>query len=494
MTTIRSFIPISKFSIFFCFLIGLIQYVFLTPDEPNDFYRISMLSLSIVGTFAFFIIRKIQFNGWNLFSISTIFILGYVVVYYQIQILDLIGITLSPGVYNFIWSNDSVINQSIGLATIGLLSFYLGFVLFIKNISLSNIRRNQNFILNKRAALVIILAYLAYTLFFITSGSYSSGVYYADDRSSLSVYFFTLFDLSLSAAIIIKTSFMTQNIQREISFYKYLQALGVPVLLLVSWHILFSIYVGDRGEIISYMLLTFGLYFVRFKKISIINVLLIIYFSSIAMQILGDVRQVGSQSETGYTDRVVNSYLDKSSGRYYDEILPYSILSSTLELSISVNTLNHSLDHIPREHPFRYGLFELQYVLNVIPGLSGFVSKILYEQDKKYYSPSNFISYLIQGDHRSYSNGTSMLADIYIDFGSVGIIFGLFVLGVFMSKGEYMLMAGSYRPSIMWVTTMVFFSNALYLSRSSIAMEFSSIVLIYVLIVFNSYFVTKSVK
>jgi len=479
-----------KIILIFCFFLALI-YFFITPVMPDPQYRWTMLILTIIGTITYFFTRKIEFGTMHWLSVAPVFILGYLIVFYQMALLDLLGYSVSRIYHNFVWASETVVNKSIGVATLGILAFYLGALSFGKaNPSQKKYDKNNKFS-TKSITLLLVLAYIFYVLFFLSAGSYSSGVYASQDASGTAVYLYKVFEASLIAAIILKLSSITSLKNQRLSFKKYIFNFGKPLLVLLGWHLLFSLYVGDRGPLITYTLLTLGLYFIRWKKLNFIYLIVGLFVVSTFMTIIGDVRQAGGSSSSELVEKISkasNSMENNKITKRFDMHVPGS---STIELALSVNTLNYALFNVPDKYDYQYGLFQLQYIYGIVPGLAGRISALLYGTDTKYYSSSKFVTYLIQGNRPTYGNGTSVVADFYLDFGVIGVIVGLFLFGIFVRKNESRLFFGYQYPTFIWIATLIFFSKALYLNRSSIGQELAAIAMIYILIRINAFLVPK---
>jgi hypothetical protein len=476
----------------FCFMLSLIFYFYM-PVAPDATYQWTMLVLSLIGTFTYFLNRKVEFGSIYWLSLVPFFILGYLIVFYQMIVLDLAGFTVPTMFYEYIWANETVLNRSIGLATLGLLAFYLGEVYSRDKSPYKRAWNKNSKIETKSIAFLIILAYIFYILFLIASGSYIYGVYSSEDGLSSANYFYKAFEIALSAAIIVKLSFITSCEKQKLSFRKYLSFFGVPLLALVVWNILFSLFVGDRAPVMFFSVLTFGLYFIRWKRLNFILLCMSIFLASILFSFVGELRQVGERSNVDFSERITNitNYSEGKTSKKFDELVPGD---ATIEMALSVNTLNHALLNVPDKYDYRYGLFQLQYIYASIPGLSGVISEILYGSDTKFYSSSKFITYFIQGDQPTFGNGTSILADFYLDFGVIGIVIGLYLFGYFVGKNEYKLFSSYQQVTFSWVVILIFFSKALYLSRSSILFELSLIVFIYLLIKINKFIVSSLKK
>ena len=77
----------------------------------------------------------------------------------------------------------------------------------------------------------------------------------------------------------------------------------------------------------------------------------------------------------------------------------------------------------------------LRNILSTIP-FSSRITRSFLDSHWKYQSSDFFITYLIQGNFYTYGNGTSLIADLYLSFGLIGIIIGMLFLGVVIKKIE----------------------------------------------------------
>jgi len=475
-------------------IIGFLLY-FLQSRFSTELYKQAMLCMVALNTLLYISIRKLKYGEMRWLSISTMFILGYFVVFFQIFLLDLFGFKLIKVYYSLIWINKAVMQKSFGIASIGLLAFYVG-ASSIQLKSHKNIKNPNVTISPDYVFVVLTLAYIFYILFFIFAGSYRYGIYYAKDASPLAVYCYKLFVVCLSAAVIIKVSYITSYKEKKLTFIKYLNIFGFPLLFLLVWHIVFSTYVGDRGPVISFTLLAFAMYFIRWQKLNLFRIIIAVLIAASLMTLIGKIRSYRS-SGMGYSRRLSEAVSEYSDKEGIDSKFGIKVpASETIELALSVQTLNHALYNVPDNYKFRYGLFQLNYFFSIVPGLSGMTNSLLYDGNEKYKSSSCFITYLIQGDNPSYGNGTSIIADFYLDFGVLGVIVGLFLLGLFIGRNESRLWKDYQKPTLIWIAILILFSKALYLNRSSIGLEFSNIVLIFIFIKLNNTLVTyiKKIK
>lgn len=474
---------LSLFFISSSWLLFLTLFVFC-EEEPNAALLLGAAVATIVNSALF--LWFLRTRNVSFYSFSFIFVLGYLIVHLQVLTLEFFGFRMPNFTYDLFWASELIKNKTVLISAVGIVSYYFGYLLTSSGrITLSQTSAaTGNDISN--AFFLVFIAGLFYLLFFATSGEYRSGVYSGDGALGASAYFYKIFNIALMAAIIVRLSYISSlgdNAARNL--FGYFHLVGWPLLSLTLWHICFSLYVGNREPVISYSLLLFSLYYIRLNKLSVVKTAAYVLVFSTVLTVIGEVRQArhsGSDLASRYASA---SQSDKS--KWYDEKI---VGNSTIELALSMRTLNHTLINVPSRYDYQLGLFQLQKLIATVPGGAGLFNKLVYNGDKRYDGTSNFITYLIQGDRPLYGDGTSITADLYIDFGIVGIVGGLLLLGCFMGKNEWRLAYGAQRAnSFAWLVIVVFLSKSLFLSRSAILFEISRIILIFAFIHLNLWLV-----
>ena len=156
---------------------------------------------------------------------------------------------------------------------------------------------------------------------------------------------------------------------------------------------------------------------------------------------------------------------------------------STLELALSVRCLNHSIANVPNNYDFKYGEYQLKQLLATVPFLVGTLDKYLIKGKKNEASTADFITFLIQGDDPQYGDATTPVADLYLDFGTIGVILGFFIFGRFSKKSDLIVLSRANTSLFNWICIMFYWSGAIYLGRATFLYYIQSIIQIYVFIV-----------
>ena len=465
-----------KLIITICWVISLFLF-FYSPNSLDVNFIKYIITNTAVGILFFGLFQKYFFGSVKIISISFLFILSYVIVHFQIPLAYVLGYNIQSGPFNsFIWGDESYATIAVACSSIALNSFILGFV-FTKT---KKEKKIPKFNYNKVITLFTFLGIIFYFLFFITSGSYKYGNYNAGDNLPISKYLFPLFDIFTYSAIVLKSYMLNDKIKHNTSLSKYIMYYGLPLSGIVFWHILFSLFVGDRGPVIISILLYFGLYLVRVlnnkNKLVLISGFVIV---SILFSVLGSARS--RTSNDSFLNKVESSdYKNRYSNNFNSgQDMPGL---STLELALSVRCVNHVISNVPKNYDYKYGLYQLRQIIAVVPFLSGIDKKYISKYDNKFDGSANFVTYLIQGENSTSGDGTSPVADLYLDFGVYGVCIGFLLFGIFIKKAEGVLIFGSSSSLFFFIATMIFLSGCIYIGRGTFLFYFQRIIQMYIVI------------
>ena len=463
--------------------------IFLTVTAiqiQHSFYDDRQVSSGILIAVAYayilhFMQQKMIFGAINYFSFGFLFPFGYLIVYFQLAALDSFGFSVLSRFENFIWGGNHNIAKTISIAGLGIVAFFLG----VSGKPSKCIVENRNFGYSK--SLIQVLTYLSiffYILFLLNSGSYIFGAY-VNDGTWLAAYSAKLFNVCLFSALGVELHRILQsNIRGNV--LTYLGSFHRPLLILTAFHILFSIFVGDRGPIITYSILLLSVFFIKFHRLSFLKVLTLIVLLSAFFTIVGEARTrvLGE----GFGARISSASQEVQTLKWFDESVPGS---GFIELALSVRTLAVTVRDVPQEFSYQNGMFQIQQLVSVIPGLQGLLNKLLYDGDPIYNGSANFITYLIHRSPVDYGDGSSVIADLYLDFSGVGVVVVMFLFGLFISRIELDFYLGNIRFGFRFLVFLTYLANSIYLSRSTLMLEFSGIVLSYFLIKIVIYFLNS---
>lgn len=427
-------------------MIGSVFFIFIIIVALNYYYRIQ---------------RK--FYGRLIFlSASTMFLLGFLLVHFQIHLLYLLDYKIDVKIFEtWYWSDILIREESLYFSLIALVAYLLGYKNYKGFKGIKGTGYSESLLISSRKVFVF-SSYIFYSAFFVTSGSYKYGLYMVGDEMMVSPYFYAGFNISLTASLIISSYMSMKGFKIIKNKSDVINLYGLSLNIIGVWHVLFSLYVGDRGPVITYSLLyVMPLLTVLNRKISFTKVMVFTLLLANFMSIVGAARTKESSDYHGRISKA--SYENRYSGNFSDNIP----LKSTLELALSGRCLNHAISKVPEEYNFRYGMYQFQQLLAIIPFAAGFNKNYISKYENHFDSSADFSTFLIQGNNPDSGDGTTIITDFYLDYGIVGIVLGMFLFGMLLRFVDNAIIGNQDVTFFQWIICALYFSGALYISRAT---------------------------
>ncbi|MGJ7457479.1 O-antigen polymerase [Halomonas sp. RA08-2] len=397
----------------------LILAIFL-PERFGDFS--ASLNLFYSGLYfflvIFFLIRHRRFTkNWVRFDV--IFLIGFTIVHIQIPALASLGI--EPARPGFIWINKDVVNFATWLSVMAIALWMWGYSTYKFNKqppACAAIERKV-----KSYFVFDILLALSFLAFIATVGpALFSGIY--DGTRSWgagSEYAF----LVLRTLLYLRIIYFFKDLPRKSSLATIAASLFKNWLFFVVLAVFVFIFlsVGNRGPVLKVSLLSAGSYAFFIRPISFNKLVAFVLIGAILFTILGmgrgrDASTFGDQNifERGYS-----SFLESES------------LNITDELASSNRILYMALDTVPERHPYLYGTPFLINIAGVVPFLAR-LTVTVFDIPRMYWGTSSFFTIISLGPNATWGVGSQVTADIYVNFGIVGVFVLMFLFGRFAAK------------------------------------------------------------
>lgn len=421
----------------------------------SESHLIELLIIVCVDSVLFFIYKKkvrqtIKSGLWSL-----IFLLGYLVVFFQ-RYVDLILGYVSENERFFVDQNTILRCTIISLC--GLLAFFVGYSIQLNKEE--NISYSQSVYIPNTTPLKILLffsliLFIIYNYKMIVLGNYSQEMLEAQ-AGTMGLYSNILFQIVFFLYVSYKScTFKFEDID---NFKSYVKHMGFIVNLCVILYSIFVLMSGDRGPVIVICLAYLGGYFLSSDKdISYIRISVLVGLAAIVITLLGNMRKL--DSNIAYWDKVNQSVYEMNEND--KSFSPY-----TEELAGSLTTLHHSVAYVPEFHPYLNGSFQLRQICSAIPFMNHIVYKFT-DPHFKYRGSAFFITWIIQGERYTYGSGTSCNADLYLSFGIFGVIIGLFIWGIIYRRIEddvdFMVVNSTSN-----IVFLFFLAYSLYVNRASL--------------------------
>lgn len=449
---------------------GCLLYLIANIPQRNELfdadYIIGLSTLTLVNVIVFFITVRRYYPSW--ISYDLFFILGFLIVHYQVPFLEAIGIPNAQP--SKVWINKSVVNYAMWLSTVFLFLWMLGYYFFLSF-------RNKVFIPKKSAIgskIVIkksfnVLMVISFIAFYTLVGSeFWKGNHQGSDNWGAGATYAHIFVRTFLFLSIIYIFYANQNPLKRTKDYLNFYVNNKLVLNLSFFYCLGFLLIGDRGPIMQIALLYLAGYTLFVKRISFIKIVGMIVLGSIILTIIGLGRtRDTSQREGNIISTGLNNYENK------EDINP------TNELATQVRILYRALDVVPSQHPYLNGVSLVSNVVDVVP-LSGMVTPV----PKVYQNTTTFFTFLGQGPNPTYGEGSEIIADLYVNLGVIPTLIVALLFGYFISFLTYKQQSN---PNIKYIIIyFVLLNFALYINRANFLMPLK--VIVYML-VFNKIFI-----
>lgn len=443
----------------FRFYIYIITFFILLMNQPNafesfdsnfNFYSIVLVFFNIILFFQ----SSVKESSW--ISFETFFLLGFVIVHFQVPFLACFGI--EPGKPKLVWVNKQVVNYATWLSNLSIMAWIIGnslqslFKGFFearkqkstgteKGLFEFNISYLNNFFY------VFFILFLALVGKEFLNGNYDGGANWG--AGAIYVYLVLRVVLYLKIVYFFKLEYTS-----ETTFLSVIQN-NFKFLFFVFIYLLLFLNAGDRGPIIEFFIVSSISYTLFVDKLKLKYILIGALFFSFFLTIIkaGRSRDVSDREQ----NILVQGYANASENE--------NIFNPTDELASTVRILYLGLDKVPYNHPYLSGITFLHETISVVPfGMSFYLQ--YFPIPETYFSTSRFFTILRQGKNYSSGDGSEILADIYVNFGQVGTIVLMFLFGFLVA---FIKNKAIHLNHDTWIIVYIFLVvGALYMNRSSL--------------------------
>lgn len=432
------------FMFFLTFIIFMLYPGF--KGEINITYLLVYLLVFLVSV----IFHLKSQNNKNWFRLDLLFLLGFSIVHFQwATMLAVSNIDLDNISYVQYGSVDlRYMNYGTWLSIIGIIFWFIGYAWLP-----TKQKRNVLFVVSYKK--LFWLSLFLFVLFITLAGSgFLSGSIYKGEGGTgagegVSVYIQLLFSISILVLTVVVI--LNSKSDHKLSILSWIFKLDKKYLILASAYVVLFLSIGDRGvgmQVAFTFLVVFGSIV---KDISLKSFIAIIVLGAVLMTLVG----LGRSDDTGGNILIAGAKEFEFSSSY----------DVTMELANSVRTLYTALDAVPEDHNYFYGKLWLGRILSVVPFSQSVYLQVSGDNEHELGS-AGYITYLRFGLNPPTGDGTSLIADIYLNFGLVGVIFFMFLLGVFFKKLQNEL---NTKQSFYWIVFAgIFASVAFYMGRGSL--------------------------
>lgn len=443
-------------------------------DVDNKSYNIILLALSAIQLLYFFIeSNKGALRGYYMRP-TYLLILGLCIVNFQniINILFEYGI---PSNY-FSYSNfrHEIISKSLFIAIIAQCALTVGYI----NANTYTKKFKNIYVSYKPFVVLMIISFLGF-ISTIDIHSFLSGTDYVGSGAfnrtqSTSSYFEQLLIVFLVITVAIKICSLSQ--QENISIRSYIKSFPIIFWAIFASYLFLRLVSGDRGPVIYNILLMFyGYIYVSKKKLRLIVLASFIIAGMLLVTFLNVFR--GNVSGKGLSERISESLDSYNIEQTYSK----SVFPAAQELANSYGCTAVAIGELGSgRQQYGYGKYNLYSLALSIPGSNFIMSKLGVNQRE--YQTGEIITTAMLGRQYNYGMGTTSIAAIYFDFGTIGIVFGFLLFGYIFKKVDSIICLSKNSNIIIMILTLYLSIYSIYIPRASFTSILSKA--IYAVIVF----------
>lgn len=409
---------------------------------------------------------------------SILLLLSLVIVNLQIPINIFLG--LGNGSYYLESSKYAICSGEVLIfGCIGIISYIYGYHYRV----LTKCHNDYRNTCKSPVSIWVLLSLFSFLLWVVNIdlNSFLTGMDYlgsgASDRvSSPFAIFETLLDcfITISLAVITTSNINRKNVKW--SFFLYLKSIPMLLLLVIGLYMGLRTISGDRGPVIYTGLMLFYSYIISTrKKIKLFVLVSMVFVGAFSLTLLNIVRNFKNPNET-FSEKISRGLDEMGDNTEKRTISPF-----THELAKSVNCNYIAVYDIGNNiTTYKYGGYNICELLVAVPGMNR-VFNTFFDIDLYKFNTSEYLTISCFGKQYLFGLGTTALADFYLDFGILGMILGMFLIGFIYKWVDYYI--NSPVSNIVLIICLLKFSSmSIYMPRSSLSLILCRI--FYILIVY----------
>lgn len=421
-----------------CFFLASI-FIFINAEtgRSQPFISMCLLVATIIICHQLFLNQSFR-RDKNWIQIDNLFLLMFFGVHFGAWALDYFGVSRIGG-----FSKVQMINYvdySVALALMAMASFVLGFNLFLgRTLSFSNRlsdRRQWIF-----AANITFYVGFACTLLYVLVYGVSafSGRYEGSDVGGLGVR-----ALYLLQQILVKL-----GISMLFICHADKKKVIPPCIVSTSCFVgilLMYLVLGDRSEFVYTGAVGLFAYSISFRRIKLHWILLAIVSVAFVLSAVQISRAQNERSLSTLYEAITSESDDVSAEKGLQNISGSGFVLLTATTAV------------PDEYDFFNGQLKIKEALGIIP----FGRFLFYKPEPsiKFDNSSTFFTFYLLGPNSTWGVGSTIVADVYVDFGPLGTAIALFFLG---AVAGYLKKQSYTQDSFLVVVAFCFFAGLLSL-------------------------------
>lgn len=472
------------------YLLILYALFYFISDNFNLFICLLIFIIDILGLYLYGRVVKDKYPSLYLKFCrpSLLFLFGFFIVNFQIFIDLLLGITNQD---NQAFVVSSLINRGFIFSSISLVAYLFGYVNF-KVKPLKDKVAYENIYFSKTViSFFSILSLLCLILFLYQTGynDLINGAGYkelgniTEDTTNRSEY---IFSIIMYAQVLM----LTYNIEKKnirLGFVRYFKQIPKLFIFVVLSYFFLRLGSGVRAPLIK-VVLVFLFSYIYVNRQSIKNYVLFlgVFVGMFFISVLSFSRSIVDGSSLKDKILIGNKVLSSSN---ITTISPFSY-----ELARSLSCNQRAINQVENLHDnLTIGQFQIRYIGTIF--MPGSLIAYFFPSDIEHYSSAHYLTVKAYGRESSVGVGTTINADFYLDFGLLGLIVCMFILGCLFSKTDNILLSPRNDNKFFWyIMSMGLATNSIYFSRASIIPSMRMFIYVFIILSIANYISRLKIK
>lgn len=442
-----------------CWILSIILFFRFDADVTNFNSKLLTIIVIAIIEVVVFVFRheKVDYMRKRIITTFNLFLLAFICVHFQ-KFVDLLLFGTSIHRAD-LYSNHHNVLRAASICLMGLSSLFLGYS--YKTNYGKPLKQHKRIEFSKGTFVALNYLYVISLVLFLSfnAGTYLRGNYSQElletSKGTWATYSIIFLNCSMYSITLLRG--YSFSLSGSVSLRRYTKSFGMVFYVCSGIYLLFCFILGDRGPLIFFLLAyLFGYLLATKHRFSVGTVLLVLFAGAFVLNVIGIRR--GSDEQYNVS-------------QYNQQIMDVNSISPlTAELASSNRTVMYAVESTPAQFPYRYGLFTINNLLSIIPFSSTILRSlgINFSELSLYAHSSQFLTWYDQGDNPVSGVGSSTVADIYLDFGPIGVVIVLLLLGLLIRKMDMLLFSNDVTnySLFMLVLGCVFFSQSIYIPRS----------------------------
>ncbi|MBN1365152.1 MAG: O-antigen polysaccharide polymerase Wzy [Syntrophaceae bacterium] len=394
-------------------LIFWVISLFLYFYAPNAYsYQYCFLILMVYLISSIWIIRRTVINN-NYFNFHILFLISFFFVNFVYPIFLYPILPTYFAVFKFSF-NEDVITKATSLALIGSSSYILGVSFQLKEKLNSPVKLQKN--LNALQFIMPFFAYGVFVMLLCFAGTAMLGGRFGSSEN-IPPGLLVIFQAGIGLSVILSI-----NKKNKGTILNFIRNFNKPILVLLLLYILLFLYVGDRGPAIQIALIAICSFSLFVRPIKMKKFFIMVLVGMLALSFIGAARSKNiNASESGVTNFM---------SRGKENIQFGSFFNIGMDLIVNNRNLYVGYDYA-NQKGLNYGRGMVRYIFAPIPGMPGLMTGLLFDATPQELSSGRFFT---DEANTSWGLGTNIIADLYMEWGLLGVIFFMFLLGYIVMK------------------------------------------------------------